>query len=225
MFFWCFSASRPIFKDRPSASTQTSLPLRSLFPCHFCSSSPSNSQRPLKRCSPSVASSHAISAAPAPVTLSDRSNLAPPPWPLPMPFRKRLRRAELVGHGKRLRRGSEVWVDAEPRWGWSCRNGLGGAYAKGAEAAEMAWEEAMEGEPGLSVRWESLGWRCGNSMGGGYGGGARSEGTVRDGGAGDAEIAWEDATEGERGRRVYAEGRWGWRCRNSMGGRYGGGAR
>ena len=30
-------------------------------------------------------------------------------------------------------------------------------------------------------RW---GWRCGNSMGGGYGGGARSEGTVRDGGAG-----------------------------------------
>ena len=26
--------------------------------------------------------------------------------------------------------------------------------------------------------------------------------TVRDGGAGDAEIAWEDATEGERGRRV-----------------------
>ena len=62
-------------------------------------------------------------------------------------------------------------------------------------------------------------------MGGGYGGGARSEGTLRDGGAGDAEIAWEDATEGERGRRVYAEGRWGWRCRNSMGGRYGGGAR
>ena len=41
-------------------------------------------------------------------------------------------------------------------------------------------------------------------------------------GAGDAEIAWEEATEGER---VYAENRWGWRCRNIMGGGYGGGAR
>ena len=62
-------------------------------------------------------------------------------------------------------------------------------------------------------------------MGRGYGGGARFERslrvtgaggagrtlrrgsevggyTVRDGGAGDAEIAWEDATEGEQGRRV-----------------------
>ena len=39
-------------------------------------------------------------------------------------------------------------------------------------------------------------------MGGGCGGGARSEGTVRYGGVGDAEIAWGEATEEERGRRV-----------------------
>ena len=45
--------------------------------CHFCSSSPSDSQRPLKPRSPSVASSRAISAAPAPATLSVHSNLAP----------------------------------------------------------------------------------------------------------------------------------------------------
>ena len=57
-------------------------------------------------------------------------------------------------------------------------------------------------------------------MGGGYGGGARFERSLRVTGAGAAEMAWEEATEGERGRRVYAEGRWGWRCRNSMGGRY-----
>ena len=187
---------------------------------------------------------------------------------------------------RRLRRGSEVWVDAESRWGWSCRNGMGGGYGGGARfectlrsagagAAEMAWEEATEGERGLSGRWESLGlelqkwdgrrlrrgsevwvyaesrwgwscrnsmgggygggarfecirwgWRCRNNMGGGYGGGARSEGTLRYGEAGDAEIAWEDAMEGERGRRLRGgEGRWGWRCRNSMGGGYGGGAR
>ena len=69
-----------------AATAQTSLPLRSLFPCHFCSSSPSHSQRPLTPRSPSVASSHAISAAPAPVARCDRSNLAPPPYPLPMPF-------------------------------------------------------------------------------------------------------------------------------------------
>ena len=53
--------------------------------------------------------------------------------------------------------------------------------------------------------------------GGGYGEGARFECTLRIAGAGDAEIAWEEATEGERGRS--------WRCRNSMGGRCGGGAR
>ena len=38
-------------------------------------------------------------------------------------------------------------------------------------------------------------------MGGGYGGEARFECTLRIAGA-DAEIAWEEATEGERGRRV-----------------------
>ena len=58
-------------------------------------------------------------------------------------------------------------------------------------------------------------------MGGGYGGGARFECTLRIAGAGDAEIAW------RRGSEVggYGEGRWGWRCRNSVGGCYGGGAR
>ena len=52
-------------------------------------------------------------------------------------------------------------------------------------------------------------------MGGGYGGRARSEGTLRYGEAGDAEIAWEDAgiaweeaTEGERGWRVKFACRW-----------------
>ena len=66
----------------------------------------------------------------------------------------------------------------------------------------MAWEEAAEGEEategerGVYAK-NCWGWRCGNSMGGGYGGGARSEGTVRDGVAGDAEIGWEDATEGK----------------------------
>ena len=39
-------------------------------------------------------------------------------------------------------------------------------------------------------------------MGGGYGGGARPEGTLRYGEAGAAEMAWEDAMEGERGRRL-----------------------
>ena len=54
-------------------------------------------------------------------------------------------------------------MDAEPRWGWSCRNGMGGGYGGGARfewtlrvagagAAEMAWEEATEAERGLSGR-------------------------------------------------------------------------
>ena len=65
--------------------------------------------------------------------------------------------------------------------------------------AEIAWEEATKG-------------------------GTRSEGTLKYGGAGDEEIAWEEATEGSA-VRGYAGVRWGWRCRNSMGGGYGGGAR
>ena len=36
-------------------------------------------------------------------------------------------------------------------------------------------------------------------MGGGYGGGARFEWTLRLAKAGAAEMAWEEATEGERG--------------------------
>ena len=51
---------------------------------------------------------------------------------------------------------------AENRWGWSCRNGMGGGYGRGARfectlriagagAAEMVWAEATEGERGLSV--------------------------------------------------------------------------
>ena len=92
---------------------------------------------------------------------------------------------------------------AENRWGWRCRNGMVGGYGggamfectrriAGAVDAEMAWEEATEGERGLSVR-------CRNGMGGGYGGGARFECTLRIAGAGDAETAWEEAAEGERG--------------------------
>ena len=41
-------------------------------------------------------------------------------------------------------------------------------------------------------------------MGRGYGGGARFERSLRVTGAGAAEMAWEEATEGERGLR----GRW-----------------
>ena len=52
----------------------------------------------------------------------------------------------------------------------------------------MAWEEA------------TFEWR--NGMGGGYGGGARFEWTLRVAGAGAAEMAWEEATEGERGLSV-----------------------
>ena len=43
------------------------------------------------------------------------------------------------------------------------------------------------------------GWSCRNGMGGGYGGGARLEWTLRVAGAGAAEMAWEQATEAERG--------------------------
>ena len=84
---------------------------------------------------------------------------------------------------------------------WSCRNGMGRGYGGGARfersrrvtgagAAEMAWEEATEGERGLSGRWELLGLD---------GGGARFERSLRVTGAGAAEMAWEEATEGERG--------------------------
>ena len=44
-------------------------------------------------------------------------------------------------------------------------------------------------------RW---GWRCRNSAGGG----GRFECTLRTAGAGAAEIAWEEATGGERGLSV-----------------------
>ena len=110
----------------------------------------------------------------------------------------------------------------------------------------MAWEEATEGERGLSGRWELLGlelqkwhgkrlrrgsevcaaaesywgWSCRNGLGRGYGGGARFERSLRVTGAGAAEMAWEEATEGERGLSY-----WGWSCRNGMGRGYGGGAR
>ena len=42
-------------------------------------------------------------------------------------------------------------------------------------------------------------WSCRNGMGRGYGGGARFERSLRVTGAGAAEMAWEEATEGERG--------------------------
>ena len=69
----------------------------------------------------------------------------------------------------------------------------------GAGAAEMAWEEATEGERGLRG-----GWSCRNGMGRGYGGGARFERSLRVTVAGAAEMAWEEAMEGERG----LSGRW-----------------
>ena len=50
-------------------------------------------------------------------------------------------------------------------------------------------------------------------MGRGYGGEARCERLLRVTGAGAAEMAWEEATEGERGSGSY----WGWSCRNGMG--------
>ena len=72
----------------------------------------------------------------------------------------------------------------------------------GAGAAEMAWEEATEGERGLSGRWELYwGWSCRNGMGRGYGGGARFERSLGVTGAGAAEMAWEEATEGTEGER------------------------
>ena len=46
-------------------------------------------------------------------------------------------------------------MDAESRWGWSCRNGMRFEWTlrvAGGGGAEMAWEEATEGERGLSVR-------------------------------------------------------------------------
>ena len=150
-------------------------------------------------------------------------------------------RWELLGlelqkwHGKRLRRGSEVWAVAESYWGWSCRNGMGRGYgggarferslsATGAGAAEMAWEEATEGERGLSGRWELLGLELQKWHGTRLRRGARFERSLRVTGAGAAEMAWEEATEGSE---VWgdAEPRWGWSCRNGMGGGYGGGAR
>ena len=82
-------------------------------------------------------------------------------------------------------------MDAESRWGWSCRNGMGGGYGGGARfqwtlrvagagAAEMAWEEAIRRGSEVSVDAESRwGWSCRNGMGGGYGGGARFEWTLR----------------------------------------------
>ena len=44
-------------------------------------------------------------------------------------------------------------MDAESRWGWGCRKGMGGGYGGGARLtlADMAWEEATERERGLSV--------------------------------------------------------------------------
>ena len=43
-------------------------------------------------------------------------------------------------------------------------------------------------------------------MGSGYGGGARFERSLGVTGAGAAEMAWEEATEGERSRRVTGAG-------------------
>ena len=92
----------------------------------------------------------------------------------------------------------------------------------GARDAEIAGKKATEGKRGRRVRcgmvrYAGAGGRCRNSMGGGYRGGARFERTLRYArprrcrnsmgggygqkekrgrGAGDVEIAWEEATEG-----------------------------
>ena len=82
-------------------------------------------------------------------------------------------------------------------WGWSCRNGMGRCYGGGARferslrVTGAGAAEATEGERGLRS--------CRNGMGRGYGGGARLERSLRVTGAGAEEMAWEEATEGERG--------------------------
>ena len=57
--------------------------------------------------------------------------------------------------------------------------------------------------PGSCPTWLAVpppaSWSCRNGMGRGYGGGARFERSLRVTGAGAAEMAWEEATEGERG--------------------------
>ena len=83
--------------------------------------------------------------------------------------------------------------------GARCERSLG---VTGAGAAEMAWEEATEGERGLGLELQKgkrLRRSCRNGMGRGYGGGARFERSLGVTGAGAAEMAWEEATEGERG--------------------------
>ena len=127
-------------------------------------------------------------------------------------FRSLPRGARFERSLKRLRRGSEVWAVAESYWGWSCRNGMGRGYGggvrfersrslrvTGAGAAEMAWEEATEGERGLRGRWELLG----------------------------LELQKWPGKRLRRGSEVWAvaESYWGWSCRNGMGRGYGGGAR
>ena len=71
----------------------------------------------------------------------------------------------------------------------------------GAGAAEMAWEEATEGERARFERSRRVTGAGAAEMarGRGYAGGARFERSRRVTGAGVAEVAWEEATEGERG--------------------------
>ena len=66
----------------------------------------------------------------------------------------------------------------------------------GAGAAEMAWEEATEGERGLSGRWELLGLELQKWHGKRLRRGARFERSLRVTGAGAAGMAWEEALEG-----------------------------
>ena len=77
----------------------------------------------------------------------------------------------------------------------------------------MAWEEATEGERGLTVAESYWGWSCRNGMGRGYGGGARFEWTLRVAGAEPAEMAL----------RVVELQKW--HERIGGGGGYGGGVR
>ena len=108
-----------------------------------------------------------------------------------------------------------AWEEATEVWKWHGKRLRRGSGVTGAGAAEMAWEEATEGERGLSGAGSYWGWSCRNGMGRGYGGGVRFERSLGVTGArferslgvteaGAAEMAWEEATQKERG----LSGRW-----------------
>ena len=118
--------------------------------------------------------------------------------------------------------------DAEIGWGWDQKERRGTTSYGGAGGVEIAWEEAIGG-CGEMEGTSRNDWRCRNSMGGGQRPGRDRErrGTTSygrweeamtrlDDGAGDAEIAWDEAIGGCG--EMEGTSRNDWRCRNSMGG-------